>query len=163
MIMEVIAALEKNDDLLRMLQDAYDYFLVDEHQDTNDAQNRIIELLAGGREHPNLFVVGDEKQAIFRFQGASLENFHYFQERYSRVRLISLRNNYRSTQAILDAAEAVSPREAKLASQHNAAAPPVSLAVLSSPDVGILFYRAEDQRTSGHGNAGRGDRRALSR
>ena len=84
MIMEVMVALERDSDLLRVLQDAYDYFLVDEHQDTNDAQNRIMELIAGGREEPNLFVVGDEKQAIFRFQGASLENFHYFKDRYKK-------------------------------------------------------------------------------
>ncbi len=116
MIMYVALALEANDELLRVLHDAYEYFLVDEHQDTNDAQNRIIELIAGGDgvdaaagggERPNLFVVGDEKQAIFRFQGASLENFHYFRDRYKEVALISLRNNYRSTQAILDAAQNV--------------------------------------------------------
>src|SRR3984957_10695755 len=84
MIMYVALALEEKEDLRRVLQDAYDYFLVDKHQDTNDAQNKIIEMLADGESvipsssrdlGPNLFVVGDEKQAIFRFQGASLENF----------------------------------------------------------------------------------------
>ncbi|MGB7957477.1 MAG: ATP-dependent DNA helicase [Minisyncoccia bacterium] len=139
MIMEVMVALEKDSDLLRILQDAHDYILVDEHQDTNDAQNRIIELLAGGREEPNLFVVGDEKQAIFRFQGASIENFHYFKNRYKKVELISLRNNYRSTQAILNAAETVSPRETKLVAQVNEVAAPVSLAALSSPDAEHYF------------------------
>ena len=140
MIMEVMAALERDEDLRRVLQDAYDYFLVDEHQDTNDAQNRIIELLSGGREHPNLFVVGDEKQAIFRFQGASLQNFHYFKDRYKRVELISLKNNYRSTQAILDAAEAVSPRETKLVARRAVvAAPPAGIAVLSSQDAEHYF------------------------
>lgn len=139
MIMEVMFALEKDSDLRRVLQDTYDYVLVDEHQDTNDAQNRIIELLSGGREEPNLFVVGDEKQAIFRFQGASLENFHYFKDHYKRAQLISLRSNYRSTQAILDAAEAVSPREAKLVAEHSGIAAPASLAVLSSPDAEYYF------------------------
>jgi DNA helicase-2/ATP-dependent DNA helicase PcrA len=91
MIMYVALALESNDELARVLQDAYEYFLVDEHQDTNDAQNKIIELIAGGAERPNLFVVGDEKQAIFRFQGASLENFHYFRDHYKDVVLISFR------------------------------------------------------------------------
>ena len=75
---------------------------------------------ARAHERPNLFVVGDEKQAIFRFQGASLENFHYFRDHYKDVVLITLRNNYRSTQAILDAAQGVSPREAALVAQRRA-------------------------------------------
>jgi DNA helicase-2/ATP-dependent DNA helicase PcrA len=147
MIMYVALALETNDELLRVLQGAYEYFLVDEHQDTNDAQNKIIELISGGTEHPNLFVVGDEKQAIFRFQGASLENFHYFRDHYKDVVLISLRNNYRSTQAILDTAQSVSPREAALVANagHAVAAravqgeEPAHLAALSSPDVEYYF------------------------
>ena len=139
MIMEVMFALERDEELRRVLRDTYDYFLVDEHQDTNDAQNRIIELVVGGRESPNLFVVGDEKQAIFRFQGASLENFHYFKDRYKDVELISLRNNYRSTQPILDAAEVVSPRETKLVARRGDPASSVSLAVLRSLDVEHYF------------------------
>ncbi len=75
MILETMHALERNENLLRTLQERHLYFLVDEHQDTNNAQNRIIELLANYYENPNLFVVGDPKQAIFRFQVASLHNF----------------------------------------------------------------------------------------
>ena len=87
MIMYVALALESNAELTQVLQDAYEYFLVDEHQDTNDAQNKIIELDRGraASDRPNLFVVGDEKQAIYRFQGASLENFHYFRDHYKDV------------------------------------------------------------------------------
>lgn len=147
MIMYVALALEGDAELRQVLQDAYDYFLVDEHQDTNDAQNKIIELIADGREHPNLFIVGDEKQAIYRFQGASSENFHYFRERYKDVAIISLVNNYRSTQAILDAAHAVSPRETALVAKagHAVAAraarmeEPAHLVALSSPDVEYYF------------------------
>ena len=142
MIMYVAIALEKSEDLRRVLQDAYEYFLVDEHQDTNDAQNKIIELLADGdhgKDGPNLFVVGDEKQAIFRFQGASLENFHYFQNRYKNVKLISLRSNYRSTQAILDAAQGVSPRETQLVAKAGHKEHPANLAVLSTPDSEYYF------------------------
>ncbi|MGD1003483.1 MAG: ATP-dependent DNA helicase, partial [Minisyncoccia bacterium] len=150
MIMYVAQALESTAELTQVLQGAYEYFLVDEHQDTNDAQNKIIELIAGGGsgaagggERPNLFVVGDEKQAIYRFQGASLENFHYFRDHYKDVVLITLRNNYRSTQAILDAAQGVSPRETALVAHagHFAAAgePPAHLAVLSSPTVEYYF------------------------
>jgi DNA helicase-2/ATP-dependent DNA helicase PcrA len=146
MIMYVAQALENNSELRAILQESYDYFLIDEHQDTNDAQNKIIELLASGSERPNLFVVGDEKQAIFRFQGASLENFHYFRDRYKNVTLISLKNNYRSTQAILNAAQAVSPRETQLIAKANHAGAqtkqaetPAHLASLSSPEVEYYF------------------------
>jgi DNA helicase-2/ATP-dependent DNA helicase PcrA len=139
MIMYAAIALEKDDDLARVLHDAYDYFLVDEHQDTNDAQNLIIELIVGKDDDPNLFVVGDEKQAIFRFQGASLENFHYFRDRYKNVALISLQNNYRSTQAILNAAQSVSPREVTLVAKAQRVEEPAHLARLSSPDVEYYF------------------------
>ncbi len=150
MIMYVALALERDDELAQVLQQAYEYFLVDEHQDTNDAQNKIIEFIAGAPAsvgRPNLFVVGDEKQAIYRFQGASLENFHYFRDHYNDVVLITLRNNYRSTQAILDAAHAVSPREIALVAKaaHAVAAraaqteEPAHLAVLSSPIVEYYF------------------------
>jgi DNA helicase-2/ATP-dependent DNA helicase PcrA len=139
MIMYVALALEKNEDLRRVLQGAYDYFLVDEHQDTNDAQNKIIELLADASEEPNLFVVGDEKQAIFRFQGASLENFHYFKNRYKNVKLISLRANYRSTQAILNAAQGVSPREIELVAKAGHVEHAANLVQLAAPDIEYYF------------------------
>ena len=103
MILKVKTALQTNEDLLRTLQEEYLYILVDEHQDTNKAQNRLIELLASAWEEPNLFVVGDEEQAIYRFQGASLENFLYFQKRFRNVRHIELTQNYRSPQSVLDA------------------------------------------------------------
>ncbi len=102
-LLTLISALEKSEDFLRELQEEYQYFLVDEHQDTNGAQNRILELLVTWFETPNLFVVGDEKQAIFRFQGASLANFLYFKERFHDVVQITLSENYRSHQGILDA------------------------------------------------------------
>ncbi|MBI2593656.1 ATP-dependent helicase [Candidatus Daviesbacteria bacterium] len=114
MLIEVIKVLEKNERgsstskrLLLLLQEKYQYFLVDEHQDTNAVQNRLIELLASFHENPNLFVVGDEKQAIFRFQGASLENFFYFKKIYPGAKLINLTQNYRSQQLILDASHSV--------------------------------------------------------
>lgn len=103
MLLEVIEALAKNKDLLLRIQEVYQYVLVDEHQDTNSAQNKLIELICNFHQNPNLFVVGDEKQAIFRFQGASLENFLYFQKLYPKASLINLEENYRSTQTILDA------------------------------------------------------------
>lgn len=102
MILELVKALENNEELLLILQEEYQYILADEHQDTNNAQNKVLELLASFHDNPNLFIVGDEKQAIFRFQGASLENFLYFKELYKESTLISLDTNYRSTQHILD-------------------------------------------------------------
>ncbi|MBX2866978.1 ATP-dependent helicase [Candidatus Kaiserbacteria bacterium] len=104
MITETIAALEENEDMLRDLQETYQYILADEHQDVNGSQNRILELLASYHESPNIFAVGDEKQAIYRFQGASLENFLYFKDAFSGTDVISLTENYRSGQRILDVA-----------------------------------------------------------
>lgn len=104
MILEVAQTLASNSELLLLLQERYQYFLVDEHQDTNNAQNRVLELLSNFYDQPNLFVVGDEKQAVFRFQGASLENFLYFKKLYPAAQLITLQQNYRSTQAILNLA-----------------------------------------------------------
>src|SRR3989344_2927293 len=102
MILEVAHTLGENQELLLRLQERFQYFLVDEHQDTNNAQNRVLELLSNFYDQPNLFVVGDEKQAIFRFQGASMENFLYFKKLYPTAKLISLSQNYRSGQPILD-------------------------------------------------------------
>ncbi len=176
MIMEVARALQEREEMRRVLRDAYDYFRVDEHQDTNDAQNRIIELLADREEDdragsaaagagPNLFVVGDERQAIFRFQGASIENFHYFSRKYRGVKLIFLRANYRSTQAILDAAQGVSPREASLVAKAGHFAPreepPAHLAALSSPDA-EYFFIARKIKELIRGAAGRSTLRAPS-
>ncbi len=103
MIIEVLRELRENKNLLLELQETYQYILADEHQDANRGQNRLLELLSGFHEQPNLFVVGDEKQAIFRFQGASLENFLYFKRRFPQATVVSLNKNYRSTQGILDA------------------------------------------------------------
>lgn len=104
MLLHVIRTFKADKNLLLSTQELFQYILVDEHQDTNKAQNTIIELLSSYYKSPNLFVVGDEKQAIFRFQGATLENFLYFKELYKDAVLINLKSNYRSTQTILDAA-----------------------------------------------------------
>lgn len=107
MIVEVIKTLRKDGDLLLMLQESYQYIMADEHQDANNAQNAVLELLSNFHENPNLFIVGDEKQAIFRFQGASLENFLHFKKLYPDASLINLEENYRSTQPILDASHSL--------------------------------------------------------
>ena len=110
MILVVLEALKENDWLLATLQERYMYILVDEFQDLNGAQNRVLDLLTT-YEHvdnaPNIFVVGDDDQAIFRFQGANIGNMQSFIERFADTTLITLTENYRSTQPILDAASAV--------------------------------------------------------
>lgn len=104
MMVLTVAALEQDESMLRDLQEQYLYVLADEHQDVNGAQNRILDLLASYHDQPNIFVVGDEKQAIYRFQGASLDNFLYFEHRFSNTTVIPLTKNYRSSQGILDTA-----------------------------------------------------------
>lgn len=108
MIMFVIKAFEKHNDLLLDYQERFQYILVDEYQDTNNSQNKIIfQLCQYWEQNPNLFVVGDDDQSIYRFQGANLENILHFREKYaSFLTEVRLNKNYRSSQQILDAAEA---------------------------------------------------------
>lgn len=103
LIFELLKTLREDELFLRLLQEKYLYILVDEHQDTNNSQSSIVTLLSNFFESPNLFVVGDEKQAIYRFQGASIQNFLGFQNTWKNMKIISLEDNYRSHQHILDA------------------------------------------------------------
>lgn len=115
MILDTISSLEKNQDMLFDTQEQYQYILADEHQDVNQSQNRLIEIISNYHESPNVFVVGDEKQAIFRFQGASLENFLFFEDIYKSAKIIALTSNYRSDQKILDLAhESISTDDPEL-------------------------------------------------
>src|SRR3989344_313471 len=102
MLFELLQTLRHDPLLLQSLQEKYLYLMIDEHQDTNDTQNLIIRMIADFFENPNLFVVGDEKQAIYRFQGASVQNFLGFQKIWSSMKIIPLEENYRSHQHILD-------------------------------------------------------------
>lgn len=107
MILFVITSFQTNRDLLAKYQEQYQYILVDEYQDTNNAQNTLVRLLSDYFENPNVFVVGDDKQSIYRFQGASMANLLNFHEWYPKAELISLQQNYRSGQNILDNAHAL--------------------------------------------------------
>jgi len=107
MLLEVIRLMEEDQSFKLMIQEQYQYILADEHQDANASQNRILELLADFYDSPNLFIVGDDKQAIYRFQGASLENFLYFSKKYPGAVVIDLKHNYRSHQGILDASHSL--------------------------------------------------------
>ena len=105
MILWVLKAFRENERLLRSYQEQYLYFLVDEYQDTNGAQNELLHMLAAFWESPNLFIVGDDDQSIFEFQGARLKNLvDYYQKYEDQIAVVLLQQNYRSTQAILDAA-----------------------------------------------------------
>jgi DNA helicase-2/ATP-dependent DNA helicase PcrA len=104
MINWVIRAFNENKNLLAQYQERFLYILVDEYQDTSGTQNELVQLLVNYWEQPNLFVVGDDDQSIFRFQGANVENMLHYQSQYEADLLtIVLENNYRSTQPILDA------------------------------------------------------------
>ena len=103
MINWVIKAFEENKNLLANYQEKYQYILVDEYQDTSGTQNRLVELLISYWDKPNVFVVGDDDQSIYRFQGANVENMLEFADNYKNDLLtVVLTNNYRSTQPILD-------------------------------------------------------------
>lgn len=108
MIMWVIEKFQEDNDLLLDYQEKYQYILVDEYQDTNGAQNQLLFLL--GQDHPennpNIFVVGDDDQSIYRFQGANVGNLIEFTSKFN-AQVITVDTNYRSTQKILDIADAV--------------------------------------------------------
>ena len=104
-IMLTVKLLQENEDILTYYQRKFRYVLVDEYQDTNHMQYLLTSLLAGGRE--NICVVGDDDQSIYRFRGATIENILNFEKQYKGSRIIRLEQNYRSTQSILNAANAV--------------------------------------------------------
>ncbi len=100
-----VALLREQPDVLAYYQDKFRYILVDEYQDTNHAQYQFIQLLASKRK--NLCVVGDDDQSIYRFRGANIENILSFEKSFPGCTVIRLEQNYRSTQNILSAANAV--------------------------------------------------------
>ncbi len=108
MINWVIDAFAAYPDLLATYQEQFQYILVDEFQDTSGSQNELLRYLAGTDDQPNIFVVGDDDQSIFRFQGANVKNMLDFAERYVKhLKTIVLTINYRSVQPILDVSHAV--------------------------------------------------------
>ncbi len=112
LICKTIQLLEENEDILAYYQNRFRYIMVDEYQDTNTAQFKLISLLANykdenGDVHHNLCVVGDDDQSIYKFRGANIYNILNFESLYPEAKVIKLEENYRSTQNILDAANAV--------------------------------------------------------
>ncbi|HLZ87235.1 MAG TPA: ATP-dependent DNA helicase [Puia sp.] len=142
MINWVIRAFEGNRALLSSYQERYQYILVDEYQDTSGTQNRLVSLLITYWEQPNVFVVGDDDQSIYRFQGANVENMLDFAHQYQKDLLtVVLTNNYRSTQPILDISRALIERnEERLVRQL----PGLSKQLVAShPRTGKLHYPAQ--------------------
>ena len=97
--------LENNEDVREYYQNKFKYVLVDEYQDTNHAQFMLTKLLSGG--YNNICVVGDDDQSIYKFRGATIENILSFEKNFNDAQVIRLEQNYRSTQNILDTANAV--------------------------------------------------------
>src|ERR1700722_5751445 len=111
MINWVIRAFQENKGLLATYQERYQYILVDEYQHTSGTQNRLVSLLIAYWDQPNVFVVGDDDQSIYRFQGANVENMLEFAHQYAKDLLtVVLTDNYRSTQPILDISRALIER-----------------------------------------------------
>ncbi len=104
---ELVRLVEVSEDAAATIRERYLYVLVDEHQDSSGVQNEFLSKVWGEVERPNIFVVGDDRQLIYGFGGASLSYFEGFKTMFEGVQLITLTENYRSTQTILDAAEAL--------------------------------------------------------
>jgi len=128
--------LKENPDLLGKLQKQYQYFLVDEYQDTNHAQYRLISLISSASR--NLCVVGDEDQSIYSWRGATIRNIQDFANDFKGAKIVKLEQNYRSTQVILDAAGAVISR--------NTSAHPKRLWTEKAGGEQLIFNRATDDR-----------------
>lgn len=105
MIVNTVRLFEENPDVLNYYSNKFKYIMVDEYQDTNTAQYVLIKMLAS--VHGNICVVGDDDQSIYRFRGATIENILNFEEHYPNAKVIRLEQNYRSTEVILNAANAV--------------------------------------------------------
>ena len=105
MIFNTVKLLRENKDVLELYQQQFKYIMVDEYQDTSHAQYVLVSMLAGG--YNNICVVGDDDQSIYRFRGATIENILSFEHQFKNAKVIRLEQNYRSTQNILDAANAV--------------------------------------------------------
>lgn len=105
LLVKTVEILRNNEDVLNYYQERFKYIMVDEYQDTNTVQFRLVSLLAG--KYRNLCVVGDDDQSIYKFRGANIYNILNFEKEFPDAKVIKLEQNYRSTQTILDAANSV--------------------------------------------------------
>jgi len=135
LLMVAVNLLEASDVVRKGYQERFKHILVDEYQDTNRAQNRLVILL--GAAHGNVCVVGDSDQSVYRWRGADISNILQFEEAFANATTIMLEQNYRSTQRILDAANAII--------SNNMARPPKRLFTEGEEGPPIARYRAEDE------------------
>jgi len=127
---------EKDEEALEHYQNKFKYILIDEYQDTNEVQYKLVKILA--KKHQNLFVVGDPDQSIYQFRGANYKNILNFEKDYKDTKVVALIDNYRSTKMILDAANSViknnkERKEKELRSHHG-------------DGVKIKYMRANDEK-----------------
>ncbi|MEA3273629.1 MAG: ATP-dependent DNA helicase [Patescibacteria group bacterium] len=101
MITWVTEKLKEDQELRNYYRDQFKYILSDEYQDTNIPQSEVIEILGKPQKNPNIFIVGDDDQSIYRFQGASLDNIISFEKKYPTAKIIPLNINYRSQQKVV--------------------------------------------------------------
>ena len=135
LLMKTVVLFREHGDVLEHYRQRFEHILVDEYQDTNQAQNEMILMLAGG--HQNVCVVGDTDQSVYRFRGADFRNILQFEQAFPDVTTVVLDQNYRSTQTILDAANAVI--------DNNTERKPKSLWTDSGAGERIVRYHAEDE------------------
>lgn len=105
LLMKTVILLESEPSILERYRNRFKYLMVDEYQDTNHAQYRLVQILSSG--HRNICVVGDDDQCIYQWRGATIRNIMEFERDYPDAKVVKLEENYRSTQNILDAAWAV--------------------------------------------------------
>ena len=127
---------KENEEVRNKYQDKFDYIMVDEYQDTNHAQYLLTKILAA--KHHNICVVGDADQSIYGWRGADIQNILDFEKDYPDAKLVKLEQNYRSTQVILDAANAVI--------DNNSGRKPKNLWTANGNGSEIVYYQANDER-----------------
>ena len=136
LIMVTIELFTRDEDTLSYYQNKFQYIHVDEYQDTNEAQYKLIQLLS--KRHKNLCVVGDSDQSIYGWRGANIENILNFENDYSNCKTIFLEQNYRSTKNILNAANEVI--------RHNTTRKPKALWTESEYGEKVGYYKASSER-----------------
>lgn len=136
LLLLTLRLLKENAEVREKYQNKFDYIMVDEYQDTNHAQYLLTKLLAAG--HKNICVVGDADQSIYGWRGADIQNILDFEKDYPDAKLVKLEQNYRSTQFILDAANAVI--------DNNSGRKPKNLWTDKDGGSEIVYYQAMDER-----------------
>jgi len=136
LLVQMVVLFRRHPDVLARYQQRFRHVLVDEYQDTNRAQNDLVVML--GREHRNVCVVGDQDQSVYRFRGADIRNILEFENAFPDATVVLLEQNYRSTQTILDSANAVIA--------NNLGRKPKVLWTDKTGGERIVRYHAEDER-----------------